>query len=48
MSEISEQQERKEYEYLMEKLNNKGKKKNYQKNKKKRLKYLSEKYSNTL
>lgn len=45
MSEISEQQERKEYEYLMEKSNNKGKKK-LSKKQKKRLKYLSEKYSN--
>lgn len=45
MSEISEQQERKEYEYLMEKLNKKGKKR-LSKKQKKRLKYLSEKYSN--
>ena len=45
MSEISEQQERKEYEYLMEKSNNKSKKK-LSKKQKKRLKYLSEKYSN--
>ena len=34
MSEITEQQERKEYEYLMEKSNNKGKKKLSKKQKK--------------
>lgn len=46
MSEISEQEERRNYEYLMEKVNSKGKKK-LSKQQKKSLKQLSEKFSNS-